>query len=72
MGGGLGDWGDECSVNVGDGERLLFKHYPAVFLKTLTEGSVATEAQNLFQYFTTLIEKADPLLRRRLAPQSIL
>ncbi len=38
------------------------------FLKTVTEGAVATEAGSLFQYFTTLTENADPLLRRWLAP----
>ncbi len=38
------------------------------FLKTLTEGAVTTEAGSLFQYFTTLTENADPLLRRWLAP----
>ncbi len=25
-GGGVGKWGDECSVNGGDGERLLFSN----------------------------------------------
>ncbi len=38
------------------------------FLKTLTEGAVTMEAGSLFQYFTTLTEKADPLLQRWLAP----
>ncbi len=38
------------------------------FLKTLTKGAVTTEAGSLFQYFTTLTENADPLLRRWLAP----
>ncbi len=42
------------------------------FLKTFTEGAVTTEAGSLFQYFTTLTENADPLLRRRLAPWGIL
>ncbi len=42
------------------------------FLKTLTEGAVTTEAGSLFQYFTTLTENTDPLLRRRLAPWSTL
>ncbi len=32
------------------------------FLKQLTEGNVATEIGSLFQYFTTLTEKAAPLL----------
>ncbi len=30
-----------------------------LFLETLTEGAVTTEAGSLFQYFTTLIENAD-------------
>ncbi len=30
----------------------------------LTEGTVATEAGSVCQYFTTPTEKADPLLRR--------
>ncbi len=42
------------------------------FLKTLTEGAVTTEAGSLLQYFTTLTENADPLLRRWLAPWSTL
>ncbi len=42
------------------------------FLETLSEGAVTTEAGSLFQYFTTLTENADPLLRRRLAPWSTL
>ncbi len=42
------------------------------FLKTLTEGAVTTAAGSSFQYFTTLIENANPLLRRRLAPRSTL
>ncbi len=60
-----GKWGDECSVN---GERLLSKLSPTFSSKTLTEGVVTTEAGSLFQYFTTLTENADPLLRRLLAP----
>ncbi len=42
------------------------------FLKTLTEGAVTTEAGSLFQYFTTLTENADLLLRRLLVPWSTL
>ncbi len=34
-----------------------------LFLKSLTEGAVTTETGSLFQYFTTLIENSDPLLR---------
>ncbi len=59
-GGGVGDWADECSLYKEDGERLL----PNLFLKILTEGAVTAEAGNLCQYFTTLTEKAEPLLRR--------
>ncbi len=59
----VGKWGDECSVNGGDGERLLSKLPPI---------AVTTEAGSLFQYFTTLTANADPLLRRRLAPWSTL
>ncbi len=33
-------------------------------LKILTEGAVRTATGSLFQYFTTLTEKATPLLRR--------
>ncbi len=39
-----------------------------LFLKALTEGAVTTEAESLFQYFTTLTENADTLLWRWLAP----
>ncbi len=39
-----------------------------LFLKRPTEGGVTTEAGSLFQYFTTLTEKADPLLRQWLIP----
>ncbi len=37
-------------------------------LQPFLEGAVATEAESLLQYFTTLTENADPLLRRWLAP----
>ncbi len=60
----VGKGEDECSVNGGDGERLLSKLSPTIFLKTLTEGAVMTEAGNLSQYFTTLTENADSRLRR--------
>ncbi len=59
-GGGVGKWGDECSVNVGD--------FSYLFLKTFTEGAVTTEVASLFHYFITLAENADPPLRRWLAP----
>ncbi len=55
----FGDWGGECSVNEGDGERLLSK----LALRILTEGVVTTEAGNSFQYFTALTENADLLLQ---------
>ncbi len=62
-----GDGAQICSVTGGDGERPLSKLSP-----TLTEGALTTEARSLFQYFTTLTENADPLLRRGLAPWSTL
>ncbi len=34
-----------------------------LFLKILTEGAGMTEAESTFQYFSTLTEKADPLLQ---------
>ncbi len=55
-GGGVGQWVGECSVNWGGGERLPSKLPPTV--------SVTTKAGSLFLYFTTLTEKADPLLRQ--------
>ncbi len=42
------------------------------FLEYLNEGAVTTEGGSLFQYFTTLTEKADSLLRRWLSPWSTL
>ncbi len=68
LGGGLGNWGDESSVNGEDGVRLLSN----LFLKILSEGAVTTEVGSLFQYFKTLTEKADPLLWRWLVPWSAL
>ncbi len=41
------------------------------FLQPCLEGAVTTETGSLFQYFTTLTEKADPLLPRWLVPWSI-
>ncbi len=68
---GLGEWEDERSVNRGDGERLL-QTLSKLFLKTLTEEAVTTETRSLSQYFTTLTEYADPLLRRWLAVKRVL
>ncbi len=70
--GGVGKWEDGVSVNWGDEGRFLSNLSPTFFLKTLTEGAVTTRAESLFQYFTTLSENADPLLRRWLAPWSTL
>ncbi len=56
--GGRGKGVGECSVNGGDGERLLFN----LFLIVLTEGAVTTEAGSLFHYTTTLTENADTIL----------
>ncbi len=58
-----GGKGGECSVNGGFGETSV-QTFSNLFLKPLTEGAVTTEAGSLFQYFTTLTESADPLLRR--------
>ncbi len=38
-----------------------------LFLTALTEGSVKADTGSLFQYFTGLLEKANPLFRRWLA-----
>ncbi len=64
--------GGECSVNGGEGGKTYVQAFSNLFLKTLTEGAVTTEAGSLFQYFTTLTENADPLLRWWLAPWSTL
>ncbi len=48
------------SVNWGDSVQT----FSNLFLKTLAEGAATAEAGSLFQYFTTLTENADPLLRR--------
>ncbi len=42
------------------------------FLENIDKGAVTTEARSLFQYFKTLTENVDPLLRRWLAPWSTL
>ncbi len=59
----LADRGDECSVNWGDGEGILSKLSPNRLFRSLS---------NLFLNFITLVKKADPRLRRWLAPCSTL
>ncbi len=59
--GGVGEWGDECSV------KCSVQTFSSLYLKALTERVVTTEAGSLFQYFTTLTENAEPILRRWLA-----
>ncbi len=44
-GGGLGDWGDECSGRWGKTSVQTFFN---LFLTTFTEGDVTTEAGSLF------------------------
>ncbi len=58
--GGLRDWADECSVNGGDGERLLSK----LFLKVVTEGSrelfpVYHEAHRMLSYLVAPEQRGD-------------
>ncbi len=47
--------------------RMIGKNFCPNFLQplleNLTEGAVTAKAGSLFQYFTNLTEKADPLLR---------
>ncbi len=64
-------------VQVGRGVSVqsmgqMGKNFCPNFLQPFLEGVVKTEAGSLFQYFTTLAENADPLLRRWLAPWSAL
>ncbi len=66
--GDVGKWGDECSVNGGGWEKTFVQTFSNRFLKTLAEGAVTKEDGSLLQYFTTLTENTDPLLRRWLAP----
>ncbi len=64
MGGMKVERGEGVVNNVligGDGEGNLSN----LFLKILKESAVTTEARSLSQYFMSLNEKADPLLRRR-------
>ncbi len=62
--GGLGNRGGEISVYGEDGEKLLSILSPTSVMTETLGGGV------FFQYFTTLVEKADPLLRRWLVPWS--
>ncbi len=71
-GGGLGNWGDEISVNGVDRGKTSVHIFSNLFLKMLTDGAIMTEAGGLFQYFTTLAEKAGALFRRWLVPWSTL
>ncbi len=59
-----------CRWEWGGEKKTPVQTFSNRFLKTLTEGTVTSEAGSLFQYFTTLTENADPLLRRWLAPWS--
>ncbi len=49
-------------MGLGRWEKSSAQNFCNLFLKLLTEGAVTTEAVILFQYFTTLTEKADPLV----------
>ncbi len=71
-----------CAGGMGEGGRIkgggvrLGTNFVQLFsnlsLKELTEESATTKTGSLFQYLTTLIENADPLLRRWLASWSAL
>ncbi len=71
-GGRLGNWSDEISLNGKDWEKKIVHIFFKPFLEILTVGYVTTEVGSLFQYFTTLTEKTDPLFRRWLVPWSSL
>ncbi len=71
---GWREWGNgETSVQL---MREMGKNFCPNFLQPFLEyidrRSCNDEAGSLFQYFTTLIENADSLLRRWLAPLSTL
>ncbi len=68
--GGMG--GEGVISQWGSWGKTSVQTFSNIFLKTLPEGAVTTEAGSLLQYFTTLTENADPLLRRWLAPWSTL
>ncbi len=40
---GKGEWGDECSVNGGDGGKTSVQTFSNLFLKKLTEGAAPTK-----------------------------
>ncbi len=63
MGGGreMGRW---VFSRWGRWGKTYVQTFSNLFLKTLTEGAVTTEAGSLFQHFITLTENAGPLLRR--------
>ncbi len=62
--GGVGTWGVGVSVqSMGRWGKTSVQTFSNPFLKKLTEEAVTTEAGSLFQYFTTFIENANPLLR---------
>ncbi len=48
----------------GDGKRFRSKLFPTFSWKKLSKETLTTEAGSVLQYFTTLTEIADPLLRR--------
>ncbi len=60
--------GEVSAQSMGGWEKTSVPTFSYIFLKKLTEGAVMTDTRSLFQYFTTLTENADPLLRRRLTP----
>ncbi len=45
---GLGNWGDECSVNGEDFGKNSVHAFTKLFSKLLTGGAVTTEAGSLF------------------------
>ncbi len=67
---GVGDWG--MFSHWGRWGKASVQTFSNLFLKILTKGAVTTVAGSLFQYFTTLTEKADLLLRWWLAPWNTL
>ncbi len=62
----------QLKVVAGETGKDLCPNLIQPFLEYFNEGAVTTEGGSLFQYFTTLTEKADSLLRRWLSPWSTL